>query len=111
MEVTNEPLEWTSEDVANLRNFLRTTTGSRFIANLTETAPVLLAEGDVNAILIRSGELRGTLALVRSIFALASVDGKTETAPDPYPDLEKDGAWADGQKLQQSPIGLTIKPN
>lgn len=110
MEVTNEPLEWTSEDVVNLRNFLKTQTGSRFIANLTETAPVLLGEGDVNAILIRSGEVRGTLSIVRSIFALASTSGKPEVSPDPYPDLEKDTAWADGQKLN-SPIGLTLKPN
>ena len=111
MEITNDTPEWTSEDVVNLRNFLKSQSGQRFLSSLTESAPVLLAEGDINQILIRSGEVRGSMSFIRSILALAypANPPKPSETNTNYPALTDDQAWSDDQKL--NPVGMTLKPN
>jgi hypothetical protein len=101
MEILAGPLDWTHIDEENLAHFLDTDTGKRFVPKLVEDAPLLLEKGDINAILIRSGEVRGYQILVRALLGLAHPTPKTEpAAATAYPPLEDDTAWADGQKLE-----------
>jgi hypothetical protein len=111
MEITTETPEWTSEDVVNLRTFLKSQSGTRFLSSLAETAPVLFDEGDINKILIRSGEVRGSMAFLRSIMALAypANPPKMSETNINYPELTNDKAWDDSQKL--NPVGMTLNPN
>lgn len=100
MQITNSQLEWTSEDIDLWRQFLHTQTGQRLIPKLVENAPVLLDKGDTNAILIRSGELRGMQELVRVMIALTEHAPKEPQAVEEnYPDLHDDTKWNDGEKL------------
>lgn len=100
MELSNSPLEFDSEDSALFREFLKTRSGERLIPKLLESIPTLLASGDVNAILIRSGEVRGFQEAARTLLALA-YPGPTPVKPaNEWPSLEDDLAWADGQKTQ-----------
>ena len=100
MEISANPLDWTTNDEEQLAKFLDTETGKRFIPKLVESAPSLLNRGHVNAILIRSGELRGYQEVVRSILVLAHPAPKAEqNSATEYVPLEDDTKWNDGQKL------------
>lgn len=101
MEIIAQPIDWTSTDEENLSKFLETETGKRFLPRLLETTPPLLAKGDINSILIRSGEVRGYQEVARNVLALAH---STQQPPEPesssaYPKLDDDKAWGDGQKI------------
>lgn len=100
MEITNQPLEWDSEDVQAFSHFLGTRTGSRLLPKVAEMVPALLHKGDVNEILIRSGVVLGAQEMMRNILALAV----PEVAPVPenpiYPSLDDDKSWNDGKKIQ-----------
>jgi hypothetical protein len=101
MPITTDELDWNSEDVDLWRAFLATRTGSRLLPKLVESAPALLAEGEINAILIRNGKVLGFQESVRSLLALAVIQPGMPVAESAYPPLEQDDAWNDGQKLQQ----------
>lgn len=103
MEISNEPLTWSSEDIAVFRTFLNTATGQKFLSKLLENVPPLLPSGDTNSLLIRMGEVRAWQDAAKSILAL--------TAPPPmppdqathsrqYPDPTDDDSWQDGQKTR-----------
>ena len=102
MQITNEAeLPWTSEDIEHFRAFLKTETGSRMLPKLMESSPVLLGKGDVNEILIRSGELRGFQQAAQAFLAL------TVYPPPPappsavaYPPLDADEHWEEPKDPQ-----------
>lgn len=101
MEISNFPLEFNSEDSALFREFLKTRAGERLLPKLLESIPTLLASGDVNAILVRNGEVRGFQEAARELLRLAYPGPMAPLkAADEYPSLENDEAWADGQKTQ-----------
>jgi hypothetical protein len=101
IEIVAKPSDWTSIDAERWAAFLETETGKRLIPNLAETAPGLLASGDVNAILIRAGEVRGFQSVLREMISLAHPPAKLEErVTESYPSLTDDSKWEDGQKLQ-----------
>lgn len=100
MEITNKPLEWTSEDKVNLAHFLNTQTGSRLLPKVAEMIPVLLETGDTNSILIRSGKVLGAQEAIRVILELSTPEPAPATSEDPYPALNDDSKWNDGKKIQ-----------
>lgn len=100
MQVTNDQLDWDSEDVISWRQFLGTRAGSRLIPKLLEHIPALLPSGDTNAILIRNGEVRGWTEAGRTLLALAVPAPEMKQVESPYPDLTDDSQWNDGQKIQ-----------
>lgn len=101
MEISNDSPEWAAEDITALRNFLKTTTGQRLFTNLTSVVPMLLAGGETNAIMIRSGEVRGIQLAVKTILELAYPPKvEPDAARTDYPPLTDDKAWNDGQKLE-----------
>lgn len=103
-EILAGPLDWIANDEENLARFLDTETGKRFLPKLMEEAPILLEKGHVNAILIRSGEVRGFQSVARAILFLAHPAKPSEISSAPeYPPLTNDAAWNDGQKLQPEP--------
>lgn len=106
MEITNDPVEWDlQEDHEILRQFLNTRTGKRLIPKVLETLPALLAKGDVNEILIRSGEVRGWQAAISALLSLATPtipEAPQDAASDSYPDPLDDSKWNDGQQLTKT---------
>lgn len=113
MEITSTPLEWTSDDALNFRAFLKTQSGSRLLPKAAESTPALLPEGDINRILIRSGEVRGFQAVIQTLLSLAYPTAEPEnTAGNTnYPDLTDDRSWDDGNKIETatpSPYGLSL---
>jgi hypothetical protein len=99
MEVVASPLQWTNEDASTWSKFLDTPTGKRIIPRLLEAAPTLLATGDVNAILIRSGELRGFQSSATELLGMAHEQQGAPKVIENYPELTNDAAWDDGKKL------------
>lgn len=96
MDITTGTPEWDEVvDRDAWRTFLRSTAGQRLFAKALDSQPGLLASGDVNAILIRSGEVRGWSAVISTLISLSSIESKpTDTAaPENYPDLTDDDAW------------------
>ena len=100
MEITVTPVEWTSDDVANFRSFLNTQTGARLLPKVAEGFPPLMGEGDTNKILIRSGEVRGMMEVIKSILMLASPVPEIKNTDNNFPDLTDDAAWNDGNKIK-----------
>jgi hypothetical protein len=99
MEILANEGDWTHTDEAALASFLETPTGRRLIPALVSTSPGLMACGDVNAILIRSGEVRAFQTILESILTLAHPPTPFLQPASSHPDLEDDAAWNDGQHL------------
>lgn len=99
MQITNDQLDWDSEDMVAWRTFLGTRAGSRLLPKLLENIPQLLALGESNAILIRSGEVRGWIEAGRTLLALAVPPPEVKNPETTYPDLVDDSKWKDGQTL------------
>ena len=100
--ITPETPDWDSDDSANFRAFLKTRTGERLLPRLLEFVPRLLASGDINAILIRSGEVRGFSSAARELLTLAFPDTEQKITDiiSNYPALEDEAAWAEQTKPQ-----------
>ena len=82
--------------------FLQTETGKRLIPKVLETCPSLLSGGNVNEILIRSGEVRGFQQVIQAFLALSVSElppPMLDQVASSYPRLDDDEKWADGQKL------------
>lgn len=102
MEITTGSPEWDDvEDRQIWQQFLVTQTGKRLIPKILDSCPTLLAKGELNEILIRSGEVRGVGFIVQALFALAIGEPAVvlpQTA-SAYPPLDDDSKWEDGQKI------------
>lgn len=103
MDITNEELPWSSEDIDLWAQFLRSTTGSRLIPKLLEGVPPLFEDGETNRILIRSGLVKGVQLTAQNLLALAEHPKKESTPAMAYPPLESDDEkhW-DGPKLKDN---------
>lgn len=99
MEILANETDWAANDEQNFAAFLETPTGRRFIPALARTAPSLLEKGHINAILIRSGEVRAFANVIEAIVLLAHPPAPLPQQQTQYPALEDDAAWGDGQKL------------
>lgn len=102
MEITNDSISWTSEDIDIWSQFLRTATGSKLLGKLLETTPTLFEEGDTNKVLIRTGKVTGYMDAARSLLSLAQHTPAPAKSVQNYPALEDDGEWA-GPKLSETP--------
>lgn len=105
MEISANPLDWTSVDSDNLAKFLDTETGRRLIPKLAGATPGLFEGGDTNKILIRSGELRGCRIILQEILDLAHPPPPTPQREDNHPDLLDDSKWT-GPKLNDPNPGI-----
>jgi hypothetical protein len=103
MEIVANIMDWTTVDEQNWAHFLDTDTGKRLIPKLLESTPALLATGEINAILIRSGEVRGIQEIARMMLDLAHPQVKVAPVANEYPALDADDAWNDGQRLNETP--------
>lgn len=109
MEINAGPLDWAAPDEEKWASFLNSETGRRFLPRLLEGVPPLLDGGDTNAILIRTGVVRGFQLAVQELSRMAQHEPKSETpSGGNYPPLENDAAWGDGQKLDPT---LQTKPS
>ena len=102
MEIIAGAMEWLPTDEENLAKFLDTDTGKRLLPKLADLAPDLLAAGDTNSILIRTGELRGYRDVMRTILTLAHPPARSDVSdgkPGEYVPLDDDKHWGDKQKL------------
>jgi len=100
MEITPDGLEFNSENIDVWRQFLQTQTGKRLLPKLAELTPILLSEGDINKILIRSGEVRGVQLAIQGLLSLSVHQPDNSKINDTnYPAPENDAAWDDGKKL------------
>lgn len=93
---------WTAQDSQNLAQFLATDTGRRVLPAIVDQTPALLPSGDVNAILIRSGEVRGVALAIHTLHALAHPAKPVANQSSEYPPPEDDSAWA-GEKINPPP--------
>lgn len=101
MEITTDSLPWDSDDIAVWQTFLNSRTGQRLIPKILESTPELLGAADTNAILIRSGEVRGYQEFARTMLGLAATPKQvTSETESNYPSLTDDRKWNDGQKIQ-----------
>ncbi len=95
-----------AEDKDLLRQFLESRTGQRLISRLADEAPPLLGSGDTNAIMIRSGEARGFALVVQKMVELAYPPTLPKAPSTPYPSLEDDTQWQDGETLNPPKQGI-----
>lgn len=100
MEISNSPIEFTSDDAQLWRAFLRTQAGERLIPKLLEAIPPLLGGGETNNVLIRSGEVRGFQSAAQTLLSLAFPQADIPRTVMEYPDLMDDKAFNDGQTLE-----------
>jgi hypothetical protein len=92
--VTRELLPWFATDAEALRRFLESETGTRLLPKILESTPGLLAGGDTNALMVRSGEVRGCQIFATAILALAYPPPPPPEEQNSYPELEDDSKWS-----------------
>lgn len=100
MELTIDPLEWDSEDRQALREFLNSRAGSRLLPKVAEELPQLMDSGDTNAILIRTGVVKGAQEAIKAILMLARHEPEPPQETPAYPSLTDDEKWNDGNKIK-----------
>lgn len=102
MEISNRELEFDSIDRFGLKTFLATRAGTRLVPKIFECCPVLLSKGEINEILIKTGEVRGFAMAIQALLSLAEPPPK-EAPPErtAYPPLDADDQWNDGQSLTE----------
>jgi hypothetical protein len=99
-----EKFDWSSGDASELREFLKTSTGTKVLRALALEEPLLLRSGETNGILIRSGEVAQHKYLTSFLLDLTGEffehhdDGNSVS--NDYPSLTDDNAW-DGPKLNE----------
>jgi hypothetical protein len=93
MQIVSQLLDWDSDDQTAWRAFLKTRSGNRLIPKLLEGAPALLPGGEINALLIRSGEFRGWQEAIRDLLSLTEGTPLQKPPADSYPSLDDDSAW------------------
>ncbi len=98
--ITDDSLPWYTEDEVKWNVFLQSDTGKRLLPKVMEAAPVLLGQGDTNAILIRTGEFRGFAEAIKILLSLTHSQPLPPPPTQSLPPLEDDQAWNDGQKLE-----------
>lgn len=101
IEIVANPLDWLTTDQERWAAFLETETGKRLLPHLAESAPQLLPKGDINEILIRTGEVRGYQNVLRDLILAAHPTAKVtpSQSTSEYPPLTDDSKWNDGEKL------------
>lgn len=100
IEIVANPSDWLHTDQERWAAFLDTETGKRLLPHLAESAPQLLPKGDINEILIRTGEVRGYQNVLRDLILAAHPTAKvTPQTTSEYPSLTDDSKWNDGEKL------------
>jgi hypothetical protein len=100
IEIVAKATDWLHTDQEHWAAFLETETGKRLLPTLAESAPQLLAEGDINKVLIRSGEVRGYQSVLKDLILLAHPSAQVEpSTTTEYPPLTDDSKWNDGNKL------------
>jgi hypothetical protein len=105
MEISADPLAWTTLDSDSLAKFLDTETGKRLVPKLADASPTLFDRGDTNALLIRTGEVRGVQIILREILMLAHPPPPMKPTDSNYPPPEDDSKW-DGPKINDPSPGL-----
>jgi len=101
MEITDTLMPWSSDDELRWNSFLLTETGKRLLPKLAEKFPTLLDGGDVNRVLIRSGEVRGFQLAISSMLELTHSPPLPAKQIENYPSLTDDESHNDGQITQQ----------
>ena len=91
--ITRDTLPWAATDSEQLRHFLETEAGQRLLPKVVEACAPLLPGGESNAILIRSGEVRGFQAAISAILSLANPPAPLPEEPTSYPSLDDDSKW------------------
>ena len=91
---TNPP-EWDSVDAVNLKQFLDSQTGQRWLGHLLFQAPHLLDGSDVNKTLVASGAVKGYTMAVENAISMTVQKPETPKPKDNYPSLDDDSAWKD----------------
>lgn len=110
MEILANETDWTANDSEQLARFLDTETGKRVIPQLVSHSPGLMPGGDINAILIRSGEVRAFQQVIEVLLTLAHPVKPPPPPATSYPPPEDDRFWNDGNKL--NPVNATgTEPN
>jgi hypothetical protein len=94
---------WTSEDASNLRGFLRTVTGSKFLGMLAQLRPGLGAT-NVEAAALEGKVVSGWEQCVELVLRAGLLKPTQEVIePVNYPDLDGDEGWEAGlQKPAES---------
>jgi len=103
MEITNQSLDWDSEDLVLWRQFLQSRAGTRLIPKVADSAPQLMHKGDTNEILIANGKLLGFQMAIAAFLALAFPPPVEKETSSAYPALDDDDAWNDGQSVNPKP--------
>lgn len=93
--ITTRIADWTSEDVEKLRNFLGTTTGTKFLALLALNRPPLLKTGTDAEIFIRSGEVMGFEIALSEIEGMTAPIQSEIPKEEGYPSVDDDTKWKD----------------
>ena len=110
MEILANDSDWTPTDELALAAFLETPTGRRFIPALVSASPGLLEGGEINAILIRTGEVRAFQTVIEAILIMAHPPASLRGPTNSYPALEDDKSWHDGQTLDVPKLETSPNP-
>jgi hypothetical protein len=94
---------WHSEDADNLRKFLRTPTGAKFLGMLAQLRPVFTAT-TVEAAALEGKVIDGWERCVELILSAGLMKPKNDTIePVEYPDLDSEDGWDPALQMTPNP--------
>jgi hypothetical protein len=94
---TKKPVSWDSTDAGILQIFFETPVGQKVLTILHGRIPGLLEGGELNKVLIRSGQVAGAQMIFDSLVSLIveiPVElQQIQKTEDSYPSLDDSQAW------------------
>lgn len=97
-------IEWTSDDATQLRNFIESVTGKRWLEALAFYAPELLDGSAPNKALVAMGESKGYSSAIFRTLQLTKEDPNAKALPPNaspnYASLDDDEAWKEIDKSE-----------
>lgn len=95
--------DWSSEDATNLRKFLRTISGSKFLGMLSQLRPRLHSSG-VEAVALEAKLGEGWEQCVDIILRAGLLKSSREVIePVAYPDLDSEEGWEPTLQVKKEP--------
>lgn len=102
MQILREPPLWNADAAGLLKDFLESTVGQVFLANLAAGRPDFLPNADLNATALRACEIAGYEKCVSNLLHLTEAPKElTETASSAYPPIDDEENWRDGDKKEE----------
>lgn len=101
MQILRDPPLWNADAAGLLKDFLESTVGQVFLANLAASRPDFFPNADLNATALRACEIAGYEKCVSALLRLTEAPKEpVQTESNSYPSIDDEEKWNTGEEKE-----------